>query len=387
MRTLMWRSCFRIPDYPPSETKSGFFFVRIGGDMAQWSNKVAAVALLVFIACLAMGGCEKESNPAAITEPANYEVYFWDGLTTNWYFAYRPETNQLDSFSLPVAAENDIEVSADGKRLFIGRNASIPIVDLETRAIVGELPYGGGVVASPDGRWLAVLGDGWRILRASDYGVVFEDTIVAVSGAFSADGDRFYCVVGDGNSGQRQVRILDIADNFAVTAKSFIEGGLVRIIPSRDETRWFLYFNSGRCSSQMAVYDLGLDSIIFRHTVTPGKGDIELTPNGGTLFYSSPGVMLDLYGCSVAPAEFYAYDVSVGQDRAISTRNAVAGKPADYLKIGGLAVTPDGRWLVASMAEGGNVLAAIDLTTFTVAKYVELGGGRQFISLTCRKSL
>lgn len=121
------------------------------------------------------------------------------------------------------------------------------------------------------------------------------------------------------------------------------------MIPSHDESKWFLYRIVNHNISTFHVYDLDLDSLVFRHDFAPGKGDIEITPDGRFVFYTNPGGM---NSDVPAPSHFKAFDVERNEiHRTIETTSPRPQQDGQH--VGRLAITPDGRKLVALNAIGG----------------------------------
>jgi len=346
--------------------------------------------LLVCIVGSGIGGtgCSSDTEKATEPEPAPvYSAYFWDGSVANWYYGYQPSANEVDSFYLPLQAQNEIAASADGQYLYISRTSSIAVAEIESRTIIELLPYDGSPIPSPDGQWLAIIGPQTRILKASDNSQVYFDDRPSFAGSFSVDGGKFHYIHGSGIS-DRYLSSVDIGDDFSVNDILLdIPSGVVlksRISP--DELSLYLYLQTNDCSAAFCVYDMIGDTVSFRHDFNPGNGDLAITPDGSRVFYSNPGEMVGLGECPIPAPEFYMYHILAGQSVTISTLNIFQDLDRPELWIGGLETTPDGKWLVAGEMAGSGVILAWDIEQSEFSHYVNLGGqyGRQILSLTCQ---
>jgi len=118
-------------------------------------------------------------------------------------------------------------------------------------------------------------------------------------------------------------------------------GSLFRIVPDRDEDKWFMYFRIIDQQSIFQVYDVNIDSIIFSQDLWPGAGDMELTVDGRYVVFTQPGSMIS----SGAPY-FTIFDV---HSNSILEQVRFDGDTSQ-LKIvyipGSLCQTPDGRHIV-----------------------------------------
>ncbi len=337
------------------------------------------------------GGCGDDGNPLNNDDPIqpqDYPVYFADGSRAGWYFEYHPLTNSIDSFQLSftAASSNDIESSADGSDLFIRGENSVAVVDLDSHVVVTELPYTGGIVASPDNRYVAITGEDLWILNRDDFSVFFHDTLTVGSGSFSRDGQRFYCISASITPGLTYVITFNLANGFTTDTSLVTDYAISRFVPNPSERYLYLYLRTGQCDRAFAVYDTDVDSIVHFHEFTPGQGDLTVTLDGRYVFYSNPGRMIGFGECPIGPWGFHIYDAQSTQATLFSTVGIVTGEQSDGFLVGEFALTPDGRWLVAGAAEGGNVLLAVDLMEMETRHFIQFEWGRQFRSLTCQKS-
>jgi len=340
--------------------------------------------------CLYFAACSGD-GPVGPTEPKDYVVYFHDGASYfNVFYGYHTLTGALDSFTLPGELWKLMAVSADGKSLYLPEANSVAVADLDSKEIVANLPYKahGGVAVSPDGQLIAVLGDDLHILKTSDYSAVFHDTDLVSHGRFSADSRSFYCGSG-GEVTRRAAYKVALDSGFAVTRRSFSDGTLTSIIPSIDQSRWFLYLYAGGGLSWFEVYDVAADSIVYRDFLICGTGELELTPDGRYVFYTHPGSML--YGCPdpTSFSTFSVFDAERNEIHKVIKTFMIddSGDTVPVLPVRELAITPDGRWLVSAGVEGGLGLNVMDVQKMEIERCVFLGYSKSVWYLTCQNSL
>jgi hypothetical protein len=122
-----------------------------------------------------------------------YLFYFLDGFSTDC-FVYNPARGLVDTLELPFA-ESDLSratLSADGRTMFIKTKSSAYAMNLSTRDTVRILDESRSVIASPDGRYLAITDGEFQLLDATDYAIVFQDTVEIWAACFSTDHRTFY---------------------------------------------------------------------------------------------------------------------------------------------------------------------------------------------------
>jgi hypothetical protein len=239
------------------------------------------------------------------------------------------------------------------------------VVDTDSFSLITELPYKPRLwpAVSPNNEYLAITGDDLHILRTSDYSLLFSDTDITDFGKFSSDSRDFYCAAGWSSVSSGLVYKVDLSDgSFPVERHPFDDGGVVHVVPSIDETKWFLYLNVPSiwtCAFQ--VYDVAMDTVIFREVLVPGAGDVAITPDGHTAFYTNPGRSIT---DPIAPPGFTIFDVdanmidTVVEDIEFFTGSTWMASPNQ------IVVTPDGRWLVIL----GGSLAQFVLYLFDIEK-------------------
>ena len=159
-----------------------------------------------------------------------------------------------------------------------------------------------------------------------------------------------------------------------------------KIVPSHNEVKWLLLVRYDQCLWSFEVYDASLDSIVFRDSLfLYGYGDMILTPDGRFLFYTMPGTPLEL--CPGAPhSAFTVFDVHRnGIHQIVNT--AGIGKTNGFFPIGNLAMTPDGRKLIAGRGPVGGEFIVLDVRTLQIEEYFDLGNEVWLWNVTCQNGL
>ena len=325
--------------------------------------------------------CDKPFEPV---EPKDYPFYTANLNPTSQLFVFHPISNKVDSVEIPGYAYPGLTVSADGKLLYIAQGTSVVVVETDSFNYVTELMYPQEypVEVSPDNRLIALTGDDLYVLRTSDYSLVFSDTSETIYGNFSSDSRDFYCSSRISQDSAYLVYNVDLSDSlFPITRKSFAGRSVVHVVPSIDETKWFLYSNVALWTSAFEVYDAINDTIIFTDILVPGSGSIAMTPDGRYVFYTSPG------GTGTDPPpdnSFTIFDVGANQiDTIIKDRDFFSDsgwvRPPSIV-----SVSPDGKWL--GMLGGQGIYGSFYLYDIEKKKlvYRKVSGTRlyEFVSLS-----
>ena len=337
--------------------------------------KVSSLVLLAGIwLCFGMLACNDDPvGPEPPQEFEDYAVYFYDAIHNdgNWYFEYHPLTNEIDSVYLPL--QHGPVVSADGKTLYLKNEArgTLAIVETESFTVTDELPYSAPIAASPDNQLIAVFREGLYILSTSDYSVVFHDSSLG-GGVFSSYGQSFYGTSGweTGPPLPFAFKVDLSAEPISVSKKNFAGGSPLQVVPSPDESKWFLYLQVEMDVHIFAVYDVVTDSIVFRDELIPGYGELEITPDGKYVFYTNPGPGLRDPG----PPWVTVFDVEANRiQQRISTSDFLPEPYQNGVPIGQLAVTPDGRWLVVMSARSFAFLFTVNIRTMSISNHINVG--------------
>jgi len=224
-------------------------------------------------------------NNAGYLAPENepdkdYIVYYFNN-NEDLYLGYHPSSGLIDTFTTEDNPFWWMEASADGKYLFVATRYYVSKVDLQTLQTVATLPYRAvyGRAISPDNQYLALLmGPGIVVVRINDFTVLHEDTLLNFYNCtFTSDSKKIYGYVG---FTYNLVTILDIENNFSQSTIELPQGLAIElIVPSIDESKLFLVCHYGMWFSRFEVYDVELDSIIFREWLWAGYNFIKLSPD------------------------------------------------------------------------------------------------------------
>ena len=323
---------------------------------------------IAFIAVLILITCEKPFEPVP---PLNYVFYFNDGGYFDKYYRYYSATQSVDSIIIPYDSRRGMAVSPDGKRLYLANRTNCSVVDADSLQLISQIDIesSGGVAVSPDNKYVALLGDDLRILSTIDHSLIFQDTDDTQNGVFSSRSDKFYCAGGwaGGATLLPYVYCVDLSDtSYTVTRKTFSNGATVLVIPSIYDDKWFLYLTSGTFDCAFEVYDCILDSIIFSEYLTPGAGDIEISPDGKYVFYTNPGTIL------VGPpgdGHITVYDIEKNE---IHSRINTPSQVVAHSIVQHLAISPDGRKLVGEASYLGEFVV-VDLRKMLVTESYYFG--------------
>lgn len=311
---------------------------------------------------------DKPVEPEPVKE---YPVFISD-VNQSKLYTYYPSTRKVDSVDIPWQTREGITVSADGKRLYLADRYKVTVINSKTYDLIAELPYqpDDWVAVSPDNRLLAIANGGLHLLSTPDYKVVFVDTIPVIHCEFSSDSKTLYCA----RKGTKSVYQVDLVDStYAVTLIEAASDLLYYVVPSIDQRKLFCYVHYGLWTYGFEVYDVLLDSIVFRDVLVPGAGQIAITPDGRYAVYTNPGIS----GTDPPPpGTFTIYDIQANNIYdSVSTIDYV--HPPCICAANTMAVTPDGKWLVTlgGIQLSQQVLYLYDLQREDLVDYVDLGRG------------
>jgi len=317
-------------------------------------------------------GCDKRPTDPPPEPPKDYPVYFMNGVNGT-LFTYYPLAKMLDTAALDYGLWRRLNVSADGKLLYLAGKDNVIVIDTDSLEVVTELPYPAhrSTAFSPDNNLVAVMGPDLYILRTSDYSVVYSDTIRVDDGVFSSDSRTFYAVGVDGVDHFTYLYSLNpLGDEPMLVPREF-HSHAMHIAPTPDGSKLLLYLRYF-----LAVYDIALDSLVFNVGYYPGAGYLGMTVDGRYGFFSNPTTQLWEMGTT----DLYVFDVVANQ---ISDTIVID----DYLDslgygvgwgIGRMIFTPDGRWMIATNAYEPAQVFLFDLATMSFADFHEFGNNHWF---------
>jgi WD40 repeat protein len=330
---------------------------------------LSATAVLTAGFFLACGN----DGPTAPSGPRDYTVYLAN-LASGNILAYQPTTGDVDSFIVGMPLRMQFPASADGRRLYLGRD-SVVAFDVSTHAQTAVWPtFRWGVAVSPDNRVVAVSGGGTTVLRTSDYTVTFHDTTTLGGLAFSADSRTLYGVFVEHSLYDGQVYRARLDVDSVLPPKKFPNRYVAEVLPSPDGTKWFL--NSMRYVFTWAftVYSVADDAVIFDTLFSPGMGSISMTPDGRYVFFTNPGNLIGWGDEPPSPCNIAVYDVAENRVcKVISATGKYGSDTADaWMPVGRMSITPDGRWLVTTSTWSGRV-AVVDISQLEIVRRDKFG--------------
>jgi hypothetical protein len=245
-----------------------------------------AIAALIAVACLAPA-CD-DDGPTQPKPATDYPFYFLDPEGTPQLFKLYPIAQRIDSAVIPFNAREGITVSADGRRLYLADRNQISVINAEDYSLITQLPYqpDDPVGVSPDNQLIAIANGGLHLLRSQDYSPVFGDTVPVIHCEFSADSKTLYCA----QKGTQNVYRVDLSSQpYQVSSIRVTDGLVYYVIPTADESKLLLYNQFGTFQFAFQVYNLIEDSIVFTYFMSPGYGQIAVTPDDKYAFFTSPG--------------------------------------------------------------------------------------------------
>lgn len=330
-------------------------------------------------------GCD--DNPLAPENEANkdYIVYMWetDHAGEHFYMGYHPATGVIDTFTAEDGPTWDMKASADGKYLFVATRDYVAKVDLQTLQAVATLPYRAdyGIAVSPDNQYLVIImGPGFVLSRVSDFSVIYEDTLLDfLSCSFSSDSKKIY---GYGDGSYHSVVKMDLENNYTLSSTELTPGPVIySVVPSLDEEKYFIVWKYDMWFSRFEVYDVELDSIIFREVLWAGYNYLELSPDGKYVFYTEAGNYTDVNGENY----FTIYDIERNRIKMkVSTVGIEDGINPEFLALGQIVITPDGKWLIIGAALHGSSFIRFNMSTMEIDEYIKGDSTESFSGYTCQ---
>ena len=321
--------------------------------------------IMVIVAGLGLGlglwltGCGDKPSQPPKPEPEDYVFYLSDGFYSGpdcKYFRYRSYSKLVDTVYIPYGSLGGFAVSPDGSLLYLCDRTLTRVVNTDSLQLLAELPPG-HISVSPDNQYMAIAGaDSIVILRTEDYSAVYSDTFNLLNGRFSNNSEIYY------GNGQHHLLTVKLTDPVQTIDKGMSGGGVYRFVPSPDDSQLYLYVMQSVYDFLFAVVDVATDSILFQTPITPGYGDIEITPDGKYVFYTSPGHV------QIGPDPSPYLTVYSTEDNEIQSQISIV----DFCLPRNLAVSPDGRKLVAAGATGEQYFFVLDIPTLTITELHEL---------------
>lgn len=338
-------------------------------DVRQLFVLVAVCAGLLVVSC-------NDDKPTEPDPEKEYIFYFSNGVTETKYYRYFTASTKGDSIELPYTSGEGFAVSATGDFLYLSDSGRTVVVSTDSLKAVTTFPYEGRIEVSPDNRFIAVLGKDTYILNVHDYSVYFQDTVWALSGAFDQTSQWLYY---SPNGALLRVELDGSPDLDTVfTSVGFSSG--IRPLPTA--RKLFLYWRplTGTFDFLFNVYNTQADSIIFSRFVTPGNGDLEMTPDGRLAFFTNPGSIL--WGPPPGAMMVFDIDSNAVIDSVIPPSTVNFALLPDKL-----AITPDGRFLAIGAGGGAGEYAILSVETMEIVDTQYLGNQVILWDVTCQNSL
>jgi hypothetical protein len=320
----------------------------------------AAITGVVAAAVLWLAGCDEDCPVCPPAEPiSDYDIYIGGSEPDNPIMVYntrlRTITDTIILTDMQLLA--DLAVSANGNYLVVATNTvaapnpyQVTVYDLATMDTVKSYAGGSQLEVSNTGKYVALFGnevDSISFLDGISFAPYFTEKRTFMSGRFSSDDGKFYCV-----SHTNEIFIYDMAAKALDTVLHYYNNNgdsmaLTAVQPSRDGARLYLLGTVYYSYHFLMSYLPEGDSSVLEYWIGPPKGDIRLTPDGNYIIATDPGdVAMDQLGSE--------------QIIFIDTRNdaMVAYIPAPFAQGGGefsgiypgeIAILPDSRFtMVAS---------------------------------------
>ncbi|MEW6051815.1 MAG: hypothetical protein AB1644_12250 [Candidatus Zixiibacteriota bacterium] len=334
------------------------------------STRAVAVFWLLLALCLLPLTCSDHGTDPP-PEPVDYVAYITDEFDTRHVYGYHVESGLIDTIWTGADARWGIYVSPDGKRLYLASDAGVSVFDLGLDMVVHTIESHGtrGAALSPDGQFLAVCASDFQIVRTVDFSVAYSDTFELSAGSFTDDGRAFfgasgsvsgvYCVSFDG-------------EDTVIAAVPTAAGLLKEVTRSCGDSLFYLNLTTGSFSSQLIALDPDTDSALYVEDVVPGHGDLQMTPTGDMLFYTSPGTAL--FG-PPTPRAFFVLDVpNLTRVATVSTTGLINqnGDTVRYFNPSSLAITPDGRRLVVISGLTNAHFLVFDVATMKIERVISI---------------
>ena len=334
----------------------------------------AVCALLCVVGGLLLTCSDPPNKPVSEIE---YPFYFVG--SSNSIYRYHPSSRRVDTAVLQYRAYPNMAVSADGKSLYLPYANSTVVVSSDSFSFITELHYpsNGGVAVSPNGEMVAIQGTDLNILSTHDYSVLYHDTVGSNGGVFSANSKSFYGLGG------HVVFRLDIQAGVKGFGKSFSPHMVWTVVPTNDETKLLLSTGPTPCSGRFLIYDIVNDSIIYNRLLDAAPNRIVITPDGKYAFATSPGVIRQ--DCGPPPSSILMFDIEKNVlHEDISTEGLIGDSLHDYLPVDAMAVSPDGKLMIACASLGGGDFIIFDLSRELIVDRNSVGNRTQLYWAACQ---
>ncbi len=261
-------------------------------------------------------------------------------------------------------------ISADGTQLLMTKTTqyagdTLVIYDWQTMERITSRPVEGNIFVSNTGQYIAMLDDDSLVfLDGVTYNVLFSDIINTYQGCFLKDDSKFYTFTNDNH-----IRIYDMLGeslyvDMTLTDPPYATPGIYRILPSPDGTRIFMVVSYGSIYSKYLIsYYPQLDSVGLYYPVSPGSGEIAITPDERQLILTDHSNIIE------DPSLQQIVFMDVATERVIKILSAgycISGQPFAGFDPGHFCVTPDSRYALVVPSGFGpfHIFALVDIVNY-----------------------
>lgn len=350
-------------------------------------NHRALSGLLILWLMLLTSGCGSDS-PTNSGPARDYPVYFYSPQAAR-YYEYHPQTNLLDSFSLSVIPGKSMNVSADGRTLWIARDDTVYIADLASKTVVHAIPFraAGQIAFSPDNQYAALMRKHLTIVRTSDYQVVLLDTGTTqygqywASGQFSFDGRYYYGITGGEYALAFFAAIVDIADGFSISHDSLPDPYPRDIPMTADNRHWLVSMDMSWNVARFRMVERNSGDVSCEAFFEPGPIRMQESRGGRFTYLSGGGNYLAM---SSPPFTLVIYDrLKNSLTDTLMVAFSMSGRDYSHYPLDKFVVTPNDIWLVGSAFIFPRWLFVCNLNNTSAARVLDLGD-RDILFLTCQ---
>lgn len=267
----------------------------------SYKNAIRVTLGLLAIACFALLSCDRDCLTCPCDKPPasngyNFYIYQYSGIQDDshpWIWVWNSGEHKLtDSIFVDSGfAFTEVDVTADESHLLIssGGSGGYPvrtrILDLSTRQIIRELPYGGEIEVSPNGQYIVIQANPLHIIDAVTFDDILTDTLSVGGGAFDSSGNTFFAV-----RGANLIHRYDIPNRIRLPDITWQGFGLLRrLMPNANGSKLFTHAQLSNQQGVVAVYDVATDLENWM-TFTGGTfwTYLERTPDCKKILFTDP---------------------------------------------------------------------------------------------------
>ncbi|MBK7142830.1 MAG: hypothetical protein IPH75_12200 [bacterium] len=346
--------------------------------------KITVPGFLVVLLMLLLGSCDRK--PSEPVEPREYAIWMSEGIIQNpgVYPVYRWSTltQRLDTFYSNWNTASGFDVSSDGNKLFVEDHGVLNILDADSLGLIDQLTNTHLDGTCGSNKYLVTQQNGdLSVLRQSDLSPILQDTLQVRSAFIGGDNRIFYGLVGSPNRDTVISFPLDRSREPILTPLP--HGAGRQIISIHNGSKFLLYLQYNTFDWAFAVYDVPLDSFVYWHPLTPGWGEVAVTPDEHYAVITNPGTWL--IG-PPPPSSFLIFDLETNDSamevdvRPILPDTMLYG---DRMPLSEVSITPDGKRALLVGRNGGHFVI-YNFETKNLETYTHAGYNMQLIEATCQ---